>query len=134
MTAQAAKKTVMLVDDDAVCQRLYKRILDRTENVGSVLCFTYAHDALEHLQAGPDPAIDVIILDINMPRMDGFAFLEAAFPGGSGSADAPAIVMLTTSQDPRDQDRAGVHHVVKGFYNKPLTAAMIAEICALGDR
>jgi CheY-like chemotaxis protein len=111
--------TVMIVDDEDIDQRQYKRILERSGMVQKLLQFTYADEALAWLENHPDHDVDLIFLDVNIPRMDGFEFLQAIgerLPG----MDTTVIVMLTTSLSHTDRDRALSHPQVKGFFNKPL--------------
>lgn len=125
--------SLMLVDDNEFDQMMYKRIVDRSGLVANLLQFTDPEKALDHLR---DPAIDMpslVLLDINMPKIDGFEFLDIV-TNDLGTRMCPVIVMLTTSLDPRDEERARKHDVVRDFYNKPLTDVLLhklaAEYCA----
>ncbi len=121
----------VLIDDEKIDQRQYQRIINKSGLVEEVLVFTYADEALEHLKANPQLEVDVILLDINIPRMDGFQFLEAATREiGEGFARS-VVVMITTSLNPDDKARAMSFDVVKEFINKPLTVEHLKEIAAL---
>ncbi|UWQ78121.1 response regulator [Leisingera sp. S132] len=121
----------VLIDDEKIDQRQYQRIMNKSGLVEEVLGFTYADEALEHLKANPQLEVDVILLDINMPRMDGFQFLEAASREiGEGFAKS-VVVMITTSLNPEDKARAMRFDVVKDFLNKPLTVEHVKQIAAL---
>lgn len=121
----------MLIDDEDVDQRLYRRVIQRSGLVEELLIFSYADEALQHLEANRDLKVDVIFLDINMPRMNGFEFLEAAARElGDGFAKV-VVAMLTTSLSPVDQERAQQFDVVKSYIHKPLTTDHIAEVDAL---
>lgn len=118
----------MLIDDGEADQVLYKMVLENSGEVANVISYTYADEALEFLKQQDRPEIDVIFLDINMPRMDGFEFLEAATEEiGKDFADA-VVIMLTTSLDPKDHERAKSYAVVKQFINKPLTVDHVKGI------
>ena len=122
--------TLMVVDDNPVDQILYKRIIKRSGVVQNVIDFSLAEDALTYLQNNRDAMPDVILLDINMPRMDGFEFLEAA-QEIFGAEFSVVVVMLTTSLDPRDQERAKTYDVVKDYMDKPLTVERVQQLTAL---
>ncbi|MEP5731934.1 MAG: response regulator [Sulfitobacter sp.] len=124
-------KLAILIDDEEIDQRQYNRILKKSGMVGEVLTFTYADDALEYLKSHPGLCVDVIFLDINMPRMNGFEFLEAATAEFGDTFAKIVVAMLTTSLNPDDRARAEGFDVVRDFINKPLTVEHVVSISAL---
>ena len=131
--SDAAEKvigTLMMIDDNAIDQMLYKRIVKRSGVAEKVISFNLAEDALAHLQANLDNLPDMILLDINMPRMDGFEFLEAA-NHTFGAQFSVVVVMLTTSLDPRDMERARSFDAVKRYIDKPLTVEQLNDLRTL---
>lgn len=121
-------KLALLVDDELIDQRMYERVIRRSELVEEVLCFDMAADALAFLKDNPDRVPDVIFLDINMPRMDGFQFLETASAELGETFTKMVVAMLTTSLNPKDRERAEGFDVVRQFINKPLTVDHIADV------
>ena len=122
---------VLLIDDEEIDQRQYQRVLKNSGIVEIIKIFTYADEALEFLIANPAIKVDVIFLDINMPRMNGFEFLEAATKSlGVGFAKV-IVAMLTTSLNPKDEKRAMQFAAVRQFINKPLTTKHIVEVAEL---
>ena len=110
---------------------LYERVLKKSALVENLLKFNRAEDALTYLEDAQSSRIDIIFLDINMPRMDGFGFLKAATETlGNNFADA-VVVMLTTSLDPTDRKKAESFEAVKAFLNKPLTEETLQDIVKL---
>ena len=89
--------------------------------------------ALEYLRSDECPPIDAIVLDLRMPRMDGFEFLDALQSDRRTKKVRAVIVMLTTSLDPQDQARAENHPLVTDFWNKPLEESHLSELCRLLD-
>ncbi|MEO0913123.1 MAG: response regulator [Pseudomonadota bacterium] len=119
---------LMLIDDNAIDQKMYQRIIARSGRVDEVVTCLSAMEALEYLADPKHPRIDVILLDINMPRVDGFQFLEEATARFGNDFAKLVVVMLTTSLDPRDAERARSFPVVRDFLNKPLTAEHLDQI------
>lgn len=123
--------TAMTIDDEGLDQRLYRRIMERSGLVERVLSFRMAREALDYLKSEDSENIDVIFLDINMPQMNGFEFLERATAElGEGFARC-VVIMLTTSLDPRDEARARQFDVVKKYLNKPLTLDDLRHVAGL---
>ena len=120
----------MLIDDNKVDQMMYQRVIDRSGLVGKTIPFFLAVDALEFLSRKETQMPDLILLDINMPRMDGFEFLEAV-SAKFGTDFAPVVIMLTTSLDPNDEARAAQFDVVKSYLSKPLTEAHLQDLIDL---
>lgn len=113
----------LLVDDDDICLFIHRRVLELTGYCGSVHSATNGRTALEILQRavlGAMPLPNLILLDLDMPLMNGIAFLEA-FQTLDGLKDQRiAIVLLTSSVSEKDKEYAsslGVSHCL----SKPLT-------------
>ncbi|SNS67026.1 response regulator [Antarctobacter heliothermus] len=112
--------SLMIIDDNAVDQKLYSRLVKKSGLVDTLHCFLMAPDAIAFLAQPDRPAIDIILLDINMPRMNGFEFLdEAVSRFGPGFVRA-AVIMLTTSISDQDRKRASAYDVVRDYIQKPL--------------
>ena len=124
-------RRVLMIDDEKFDQMVYRRVLDRSGLVDETIMFLSAEDALDWL-SGPDrKPVDVVFLDINMPRMNGFEFLDAAHDRLGPGFAAMVVVMLTTSLNPTDRQRAEKYDVVKSFLTKPLTVSHVRETAEL---
>jgi CheY-like chemotaxis protein len=126
--------TIMLIDDEVFDQKMYQRVIARSGLVGKTLAFLYADEALAFLIQPDREPVDVILLDINMPRMNGFEFLAAGTAKFGEALARVVVVMLTTSLEPGDREKANAISVVRAFINKPLTVEHLAEIADLLDR
>ncbi|MEM0942529.1 MAG: response regulator [Pseudomonadota bacterium] len=122
---------LMLIDDERLDRMLYGRVIERSGLVGETHSFALAEDALDFLRRPDRPQIDAILLDINMPRMTGFDFLDTAVAEFGSSFARVVVVMLTTSMAPQDRERAGRYQAVKDFLNKPLTIEQLRHISGL---
>ncbi|TGE16535.1 response regulator [Hymenobacter elongatus] len=121
---------VLLVDDDPITNFLNQRLLDELALTDKLLVALNGKEAIalieEHCPFSVGcPAL--ILLDVNMPVMNGFDFLDA-YQQLIGAQQKPSvIIMLTTSLHPRDVQRGETLNIA-GFLNKPLTKEKIREI------
>ncbi len=123
--------TVMTVDDEKVDQMLYRRILERSDLVDRVIGFRMAQDALAYLRLADRDPVDVILLDVNMPQMNGFEFLEHAVAELGYNFVNGVVIMLTTSLNPEDRARALQFDVVRDCLDKPLRRENLSAIAEM---
>lgn len=122
---------VMMVDDNDNDLLFTRLILQRCGVGYDILGFERAAQALDHLRDTPSHGVSIILLDINMPAMNGFEFLEAfeaLTPAQQGGA---VVLMLSSSSDPTDRERAARHASVKGYLTKPLERQVAAALPVL---
>lgn len=113
-------RRIMLIDDYE-SDLLYTRLmLERCDQHYEVLEYDSAQEALHYLQSQPKHGVSVILLDINMPGMNGFEFLEAYENLADAKQAEAVVIMLTSSPDPRDRDRAQSFGAVRGYITKPI--------------
>jgi CheY-like chemotaxis protein len=124
---------ILLVDDDSNCNFFHRRLLNKmecTERVEIAVNGIEALNFLESIKDGKHPMPAIIFLDINMPVMDGWEFLEAYKKLDEDMKAKIVLVMLTTSLNPNDKVRAEGYGVVNGFNNKFLTEKAVNKILA----
>jgi len=127
----AAFKSVLLVDDSRATNFMHRELIREADFAERVDVALDGEEALEFLRSGGDSEYfppSVIFLDINMPKMDGFEFLEACKTLPEARRVSLVIVMLTTSLDPGDRTRAMATGMVRDFHNKPLSIAALEEM------
>lgn len=111
---------VMLVDDSEPDRLFASIVLGRSGCPLEVREFESAPDALAALATAPKPPA-IILLDINMPGMDGFAFLRAFEQLPEDRRCGTSVVMLSSSPLDSDRERALSHAAVKDYVVKPLS-------------
>lgn len=122
---------VMIVDDSEVDRYTASYVMKKNFFAKEILEFNMATKAIDYLEQNQHnqellPAI--IILDINMPCMDGFEFMERLSQLQYCIKQSCCIIMLSTSLNPKDHKRAEENPVIKQFFNKPLTKAALVGI------
>ena len=111
-------KQILVIDDDEIFRLTASLTLKKAFPGVVVLFAKHGEEALFILK---DNLPDVILLDLNMPVMDGWDFLNAAI-----SIPLPPIYIVSSSIDPNDKKKAMVDIRVKGFIEKPLNVEKVA--------
>lgn len=123
------KFNFLLIDDDDIFNYLSKRILLKSNAANSIIDFTSAKSALEFIKS-TNSEIDIILLDINMPIMNGFDFLDSFIRLANKQI---SVYMLTSSIDDADMIKSLKYPCVKGYFSKPLTTDTIAQIYSIQE-
>jgi CheY-like chemotaxis protein len=114
---------VMLIDDTEIDLYITSSMMEASGFSGSIMTRTSAEEALTYLQVNADNPMqlpDVIFLDIRMPVMDGFEFLENYDKLPETIKSSCIIYMLSSSLDYDDLAKAKCNPHVASFINKPL--------------
>lgn len=112
----------MVIDDTEVDQLMCRRVLARSKMATDMIEFTCAEAALAYLADPSEPPVDLILLDINMPRMTGFEFLDAADRILGAGCLPTVMILLGGPLTGADSRRAAGFAQIKGHCNKPLAA------------
>ncbi|MDX1909459.1 MAG: response regulator [Bacteroidia bacterium] len=127
----ATYKSVMLVDDSEIDNIINEKIIEASNFSDKILVFQTGEDALTFLrehQENEAELPEIVFLDINMPIMDGFQFLEEFEKFANAVLSKCKIIMLSSSISPKDIDRAAGNKYVKKYLNKPLNARYLEAI------
>lgn len=114
-------KEVFLIDDDLATNFINQKIIEGANCVKRITVFQSAIDALLYLKENKGKFPDMILLDINMPKMNGWEFLEEYIQLPSSLRNEINLYILSTSKNSRDMDKASNIQEVKGYITKPLT-------------
>ena len=121
----------MLVDDNPDDNFIHERVIRNNNYSECVIKVENGYDALAYFKNNPKndaEEIDLIFLDINMPGMNGWEFLEEYDKLDSNLKKGVVIVMLTTSESEEDKKRAKKWGITTNFKTKPLTKQMMEDI------
>ena len=117
-------KTLMLVDDDEIIVYLTKRIIAQTNLVELINVFGNGKDAIDYLKENlnnPDLFPEIIFLDLFMPIMDGWEFLEEYIQIKPKTSSPTTIYVITSSVSEEDIIKAKSYSVVTDYIIKPTT-------------
>jgi len=119
----------MLVDDNKIDNFFHERVIRKNHAAKIILTKESGFEAIEHLKKGNDVVQpDVIFLDINMPCMNGWEFIEHYKNLDTDLQNSMIVVMLSTSDNPDDKALAKTHQILSDFKTKPLTKEMLDEV------
>ncbi|OKL41888.1 response regulator [Pontibacter flavimaris] len=130
-------KHILIIDDDQI-NSLFSQIILEDADVSSLVSTCQSvPEALDFLRAAETmeetPFPDLILLDISMPSMDGFDFLDRYYALGYNARHKTFISMFTSYDEQDLLQRARKYEVVVGFITKPLSIPTLNSILALQD-
>jgi len=120
-------KTCFLIDDNYIDNFVTRRILESSNFAETVIVSQSATEAIESLRSGK-VVPDVIFLDIRMPQMGGFEFLQEYDKIDIENKNGIKIFMLSSSLDPTDLKKSVNNKYITNFIHKPLTLKALDEI------
>lgn len=121
-------QNVLVLDDSEEDRFFARRALTKMYPDAVLHEFSYVEEALKFLRSPQRPLLDILLVDINMPRMDGFQFADAykeLYPELRGHAP---VVITSSSLNPADQANAAQHPAIAGYVEKPLTRQGIEDL------
>lgn len=125
---------ILLVDDNPADNQFHKIRITKAGVAEHIQIVTSGQAALDYIkksgepnQSASYPKPELILLDINMPGMNGFEFLEEYKKLDDALKSKVVIVMLTNSLNPDDQKRAMETKEISEFQNKPLSVKTLQE-------
>lgn len=120
---------ILLIDDDEITNFINEVLITSMDITNSVTIASSGRIALNYMEENCNDerhdCPDLILLDINMPAMNGFEFLTKMKTCSHRYSSIP-VLMLTSSKDPRDEQSAK-SHAIAGYLVKPLTPANLLE-------
>jgi len=122
---------VMLIDDTEIDRYVTAFTMKKNNFAREIMEFGIAGEAIEFLEENlhhPDALPEIILLDIRMPEIDGFQFLETLSAFQKDLKQHVAVFLLSSSLDTEDFKLAEQFEIVKKFINKPFDRSRLEEI------
>ncbi len=127
--AETKYKCVLLIDDNEIDNFAHNKIIGNHHFAKEILVASSAREGLDILKARSKEELpEIIFLDIMMPMMDGFQFLEEFEKLDKSIHAKSKVIMLSTSESFKDLNRANKNPFVYKFLNKPLNEAILVAI------
>lgn len=115
----ATFKNICIIDDDELFLLVSKSILEDEDFAEHIHNFEDGREGLDYLKSAKDTMLpEVLFLDINMPMMDGWEFMDAI--QDLGIEDKIKIFITSSSINPLDLEKAENNPLIKGFISKPI--------------
>jgi CheY-like chemotaxis protein len=123
----------LIVDDNKIDQLVTRQLFKTKLGITEINQVAHGLEALEWLKENSDNLNDclIILLDIKMPEMDGFEFLDAFEKLDESLKRITNIIMVSSTLDPSDIERAEKHPHVKKLFTKPLPVAELRNYLSL---
>ncbi len=128
-------QTVMLIDDNEIDNFINQKMIEGFAFADKVLVHTGSNSALEFFRSidqfgklSDEFIPQIIFLDLNMPIMDGFQFIDDFMRMTNRFKVNTRIIMLSSSINPTDLEKAKKNKFITRYVNKPLTEKILAEL------
>jgi CheY-like chemotaxis protein len=125
-------KRILSIEDDVTTHLLNKLYLDESKFCEEYIEVFNGQGAIDFLETIDNESLDkmpeLILLDLNMPVMDGWEFLETFEKQYPQLTDKTKIYVLSSSINPKDKERAEREKLIVGFLEKPLDFSQIARL------
>ena len=122
------KKAIWVIDDDAIYQIIVNKIIQRSEMFSTITSFKNGKEAIDVLQeivhntADESASLpDIILLDINMPIMDGWEFMEKMGLIKSKFSKDITVYIVSSSIATEDKNKSKTYSDILGYLSKPVT-------------
>lgn len=128
--------SILCIEDDAITLMLYKMVLTKASFTNEIITTTNGEEALNYInklnEANSDGTIknvpQLIFLDLNMPVMGGWEFLEIFSSSEYAEYNHIKVIILSSTVDPDDLEKSKKFSMVIDFLSKPISRELLEYI------
>lgn len=125
---------ILCVDDDPITLMLYKMVIKKAEFAKEIVTAQNGEEALiylDNLQSTASEFPKLIFLDLNMPVMGGWEFLDHFSKNEYDAFKDTKVIVLSSTIDPQDIEKSKTYSMVVDFLSKPISKEMLANLKSL---
>ena len=121
-------RSILLLDDNFATNYFHKKVIKKASCTESVVDFRKGEEALDYLREEAIEPPELMFVDINMPTMSGWEFLEILETSEKDVERSTTVILLSTSLSPEDVEKANKIPLIKDVLLKPLSKETIYKI------
>ncbi|MBM6500482.1 response regulator [Flavobacterium macrobrachii] len=125
-------RKVICIDDDPITLKLCKKVMERVEFASEINTLQNGEEAIKQFEdyekIDTKNAPDMVFIDLNMPVMNGWEFLDEYFKREYHKKFKTHFIVLSSTIDPKDVEKSKLYSMVVDFLSKPITKTMLEEL------
>lgn len=118
----------VIVDDDPINNMICSTVIKKVYPDAAVVSFTEPEKGLDYFRNTLPTCHTILFLDINMPTMTGWEFIDEFSGLESNLKSKVSVFIVSSSVDFRDRERASCNSAIRRMISKPLTAKMLLSV------
>ena len=123
---------ILCIDDDPITLMLSKKVIIKANFSNTIITAKNGEEALQYFNSiinkEENKLPNLIFLDLNMPVMDGWEFLDNFSTNKYSEINSTKIVVLSSTIDPEDLQKSKKYPMVIDFLSKPITTSMLSYL------